>query len=405
MLRCSCALALAFTFSLTASSEGFRLQRPSRHDAAVGIPQKVGAYDPCAGKVEDEECNVCDPNDGDCMESGVLKTCQSGECKSRHGDGTEEEQQNDDVAEESELSEQESSTDDGSMGDDEDLEAEDEEDDTVEEALDELRRANQSMTLPSFLESGAPARRRRSASTCPSRSGTGCEQFGSCCKSQTKALCKALVKSLGGETEAVKVVKGTATPKFVDMCKPVRKVRTKRNRPVLWSGYKTWIPAEMARLDNNLKGWTKSSKKIHYRAPVDAAIWSVLTTARGVSGRDGPLDGCDQREYPQYAAKFWEAMSIAFVTSVVSTKPDEMVILIAKPKEDLKHFGNSILFRDELNVLNTAIGNSRGRWKPKLIFKSDQGGESVSVFQQIVRQIHYRYDYIRQCPTCYHTCL
>jgi hypothetical protein len=302
------------------------------------------------------------------------------------GNGVEEdeaEQKNDDVSEESE-------------GDDEGLEVLDDEDDTV---------ANQSMTLPSFLESGAPARRRRSASSCPSSSGTGCEQFGNCCKSQTKALCKALMKPLGGEMEAVKVVKGSVTTKFVNMCTPVRSIRTKRNRPVLWSGYKTWIPAEMDRLNNNLKGWSKSTGKRHYRAPVDAGVWSVLTTARGVSGRDGPLDGCDQREYPQYAAKFWEAMSIAFVTSVASTKPDEIVILIAKPKEELKNFGNSIMFRDELNVLDTAIKNSNGRWKPKLIFKSDQGAESSSVFQKFVQQIHYRYDYIRQCPTCYHQCL
>ncbi len=40
-----------------------------------------GQFDPCGGKEEGDSCTVCDPQDSDCIESSVVKTCQSGACE------------------------------------------------------------------------------------------------------------------------------------------------------------------------------------------------------------------------------------------------------------------------------------------------------------------------------------
>lgn len=38
-------------------------------------------FAPCAGKKEGDSCTACDPKDTDCVESSVVKTCQSGACE------------------------------------------------------------------------------------------------------------------------------------------------------------------------------------------------------------------------------------------------------------------------------------------------------------------------------------
>jgi hypothetical protein len=37
-------------------------------------------YEPCAEKEPGAECTVCAPNDEDCLETDVIKTCQEGQC-------------------------------------------------------------------------------------------------------------------------------------------------------------------------------------------------------------------------------------------------------------------------------------------------------------------------------------
>ena len=44
-------------------------------------------YDPCAGKVCGDACQLCDPNDEDCVETNEIKACnEAGECVSDTGD-------------------------------------------------------------------------------------------------------------------------------------------------------------------------------------------------------------------------------------------------------------------------------------------------------------------------------
>ena len=44
-------------------------------------------YEPCGGKMCGDTCQVCDPNDADCVETGVVKACnEAGECVADTGD-------------------------------------------------------------------------------------------------------------------------------------------------------------------------------------------------------------------------------------------------------------------------------------------------------------------------------
>lgn len=44
--------------------------------------QDGSGYDPCAGKAEGDTCTACPPGDADCVETGVIKSCQAGRCES-----------------------------------------------------------------------------------------------------------------------------------------------------------------------------------------------------------------------------------------------------------------------------------------------------------------------------------
>ena len=44
-------------------------------------PSDADAYDPCGDKSCGETCQVCPPDDNDCVETGVVKACDAaGEC-------------------------------------------------------------------------------------------------------------------------------------------------------------------------------------------------------------------------------------------------------------------------------------------------------------------------------------
>ena len=52
-------------------------------------PSDADAYDPCGDKSCGETCQVCPPDDNDCVETGVVKACD-GECVADTGDLCEE---------------------------------------------------------------------------------------------------------------------------------------------------------------------------------------------------------------------------------------------------------------------------------------------------------------------------
>ena len=49
-------------------------------DIVHGTCDKTCPWKPCAGKNEEDVCTLCDPKDADCVETAVVKTCQSGSC-------------------------------------------------------------------------------------------------------------------------------------------------------------------------------------------------------------------------------------------------------------------------------------------------------------------------------------
>ncbi len=52
-------------------------------NACVTVNSECTAdYDPCAGKANGDNCTLCAPNDGDCLETDEIKTCQDGRCSS-----------------------------------------------------------------------------------------------------------------------------------------------------------------------------------------------------------------------------------------------------------------------------------------------------------------------------------
>lgn len=44
--------------------------------------QAGSGYDPCAGKSDGDSCTACPPDDAECVETGELKACQGGMCRS-----------------------------------------------------------------------------------------------------------------------------------------------------------------------------------------------------------------------------------------------------------------------------------------------------------------------------------
>ena len=45
-------------------------------------PPVLLEYDACANKKDRDACSLCDPADGDCMETSVMKVCEAGKCVS-----------------------------------------------------------------------------------------------------------------------------------------------------------------------------------------------------------------------------------------------------------------------------------------------------------------------------------
>ena len=53
----------------------------SSNSNASEDPSDADAYDPCGDKSCGETCQVCPPDDNDCVETGVVKACDAaGEC-------------------------------------------------------------------------------------------------------------------------------------------------------------------------------------------------------------------------------------------------------------------------------------------------------------------------------------
>jgi hypothetical protein len=53
--------------------------------------ETADTYEPCAGKSEGEQCRLCSPDDPNCFETMIVKTCsREGQCGARRNDaGTE----------------------------------------------------------------------------------------------------------------------------------------------------------------------------------------------------------------------------------------------------------------------------------------------------------------------------
>jgi hypothetical protein len=49
------------------------------------VTETPAEYDPCAEKEPGETCQLCPPESEDCLETGEIKTCQEGECRSATG--------------------------------------------------------------------------------------------------------------------------------------------------------------------------------------------------------------------------------------------------------------------------------------------------------------------------------
>ena len=63
----------------------------SESSNASDDPSDADAYDPCGDKSCGETCQVCPPDDNDCVETGVVKACDAvGECVADTGDLCEE---------------------------------------------------------------------------------------------------------------------------------------------------------------------------------------------------------------------------------------------------------------------------------------------------------------------------
>lgn len=52
-----------------------------RENTLCYVPPARRAFQSCQGKIEGEQCKLCDPSDTGCIETAVVKTCQAGECK------------------------------------------------------------------------------------------------------------------------------------------------------------------------------------------------------------------------------------------------------------------------------------------------------------------------------------
>ena len=83
-------------------------------------------------------------------------------------------------------------------------------------------------------------------------------------------------------------------------------------------------------------------------------------------------------------------MSRAFVHNVCRSRPDTIRILIAKTEGDLESFGTTIMFKDELSILDYYLRTYED-WSPKLIFHSDQPNDGLKVFNQFLAKVFDAY--------------
>lgn len=75
-------MCIVSTYAQCATSEECQRQCASGEtEACASLLNSCSCYDPCADKINGAECTLCDPKDGDCVETQELKTCQSGVCE------------------------------------------------------------------------------------------------------------------------------------------------------------------------------------------------------------------------------------------------------------------------------------------------------------------------------------